>query len=255
MGALVNSVEKDGPAEKAGVESGDIIIKVDGRDVRSVQRAAADHHRGPAGQEGHADGLAQGRAEGDRRHRRGDEGRRAAHAAPQQRAGAEGKGEAEPDGPRARPTSPTSRGRSSTSRPACWSRTSPARVRGNVQPGDVILAIISSGADDRGEERRANQRAAGEAGEGRVGHAAAAARRAAVLRDAQAAERRVTRDAASEPERSAGSRLHGRAAADACVGLPAAAMTDAAVPRVLPSLRRDARGAAPLAARHGATSW
>jgi serine protease Do len=35
MGALVNSVERDGPAAKAGVESGDIIIKVDNRDVRS----------------------------------------------------------------------------------------------------------------------------------------------------------------------------------------------------------------------------
>ena len=34
-GALVNSVEKGGPAEKAGVEAGDIIIKVDGRDVHS----------------------------------------------------------------------------------------------------------------------------------------------------------------------------------------------------------------------------
>ena len=34
-GALVNSVEKDGPAAKAGVESGDIILKVDNREVRS----------------------------------------------------------------------------------------------------------------------------------------------------------------------------------------------------------------------------
>ena len=34
-GALVNGVEKDGPASKAGVESGDIILKVDGREVRS----------------------------------------------------------------------------------------------------------------------------------------------------------------------------------------------------------------------------
>lgn len=32
-GALVNSVEKGGPADKAGVESGDIILKVDGRPV------------------------------------------------------------------------------------------------------------------------------------------------------------------------------------------------------------------------------
>jgi serine protease Do len=34
-GALVNSVEKGGPAEKGGVESGDIILKVDGRAVNS----------------------------------------------------------------------------------------------------------------------------------------------------------------------------------------------------------------------------
>ncbi len=34
-GALVNSVERDGPAAKAGVESGDIIMKVDNRDVHT----------------------------------------------------------------------------------------------------------------------------------------------------------------------------------------------------------------------------
>src|SRR5690242_14700635 len=34
-GALVNSVEKGGPADKAGIESGDIILKADGRTVNS----------------------------------------------------------------------------------------------------------------------------------------------------------------------------------------------------------------------------
>jgi serine protease Do len=34
-GALVNSVEKGGPADKGGVEADDIIVKVDGREVRS----------------------------------------------------------------------------------------------------------------------------------------------------------------------------------------------------------------------------
>jgi serine protease Do len=34
-GALVNSVEKGGPAEKGGVEAGDIIVKVDGREVKT----------------------------------------------------------------------------------------------------------------------------------------------------------------------------------------------------------------------------
>ena len=32
-GALIQSVEKDGPADKGGVEAGDIIVKVDGRAV------------------------------------------------------------------------------------------------------------------------------------------------------------------------------------------------------------------------------
>ncbi len=35
QGALVNSVEKGGPADKAGVEQGDIIVKADGRTVNS----------------------------------------------------------------------------------------------------------------------------------------------------------------------------------------------------------------------------
>ena len=34
-GALVNSVEKGGPSDKAGIESGDIILKVDGREVKT----------------------------------------------------------------------------------------------------------------------------------------------------------------------------------------------------------------------------
>ena len=33
MGALVSSVDKDGPAAKAGIEPGDIIVKVDGKEV------------------------------------------------------------------------------------------------------------------------------------------------------------------------------------------------------------------------------
>jgi serine protease Do len=36
QGALVNSVEKDGPAAKAGVEAGDIILRFDGKPIERV---------------------------------------------------------------------------------------------------------------------------------------------------------------------------------------------------------------------------
>jgi len=36
-GALVNSVEKGGPAEKAGIESGDVILRFDGKPVNSSE--------------------------------------------------------------------------------------------------------------------------------------------------------------------------------------------------------------------------
>jgi len=35
-GALVNAVEQGGPAEKAGIEAGDIVLAIDGRDVTTV---------------------------------------------------------------------------------------------------------------------------------------------------------------------------------------------------------------------------
>ena len=50
MGALVRNVESGGPAEKAGVEAGDIITKVDGKADREVRRPAAPDRRHQAGQ-------------------------------------------------------------------------------------------------------------------------------------------------------------------------------------------------------------
>ena len=62
-GALVNSVEKGGPAEKGGVEAGDIIIKVDGREVRTSTELPRIITMVKPGHQGHAHGLAQGRAD------------------------------------------------------------------------------------------------------------------------------------------------------------------------------------------------
>ena len=147
-GALVNSVEKGGPADKAGVEAGDIILKFDGK--RRATRRTTCRGSSRAVQPGTKvtlHGLAQGQRSASiavdvaemKEDARGD----AARAA---RPGAEGEGASPTGWASCCPTSPTSRRRSSRSRPACWSRTSPASVRGNVQPGDVILAIVSSGA-------------------------------------------------------------------------------------------------------------
>ena len=57
MGALVRSVEAGGPAEKAGVEAGDIITKVEGRAVEKFGRSAAHRRRHEAGKQGVAAGL------------------------------------------------------------------------------------------------------------------------------------------------------------------------------------------------------
>ena len=125
-GALVNSVEKGGPADKGGVEPDDVIIKVDGRDVRSSNELPRIVTMVRPGTQDHADRLAQGRdarPHGDRR--RDARRRRGARSSAGRRR--QGEGQAEPDGPRRSPISPTSRRRSSKSRAACWSRTSPAR--------------------------------------------------------------------------------------------------------------------------------
>ena len=60
-GALVNSVESGGPAEKAGVESGDIVTRVDGRVIESsVDLRRADQRLRP-GYEVRAPGVSPGR--------------------------------------------------------------------------------------------------------------------------------------------------------------------------------------------------
>ena len=64
------SVEAGGPAEKAGVEAGDIIIKVDGRAVETLGRAAAHRRQHQAGHQGDAAGVpARRHARTDRRRR------------------------------------------------------------------------------------------------------------------------------------------------------------------------------------------
>ena len=98
-GALVNSVEKGGPADKGGIEAGDIIVKVDGREVKTSSELPRIV---TVVKPGTKVTLTVWRKGGQRDvvgNRGGDEGGRNGNSGATRRAGAEGEGEAEPYGP------------------------------------------------------------------------------------------------------------------------------------------------------------
>ena len=130
-------VEKGGPAEKAGVEVG--RHHPQGRRPRSADLvgAAADHHDGQA-RAPRSRSRSGARARRRTSPSRSPRSRKTRRRTPSRAAGPRRRRRPSPTGwASCCPTSPTSRGRSSTSRAACWSRTSRRRVRGNVQPGDI----------------------------------------------------------------------------------------------------------------------
>ena len=144
MGALVNSVEKGGPAEKAGVEAGDIIIKVDGRDVRnSPTSCRASSRTVQPGKKVTLTVWRKGAQQRDRRRRRRDEGRRAARRRAAAAAPAP-KEKAKPNRMGLVLSDLTDEQRKEADvKSGVLVEDVPATVRGNVQPGDVILAIVS----------------------------------------------------------------------------------------------------------------
>ena len=75
-------------------------------------------------------------------------------------------------------------------------------VRGNVQPGDVILAIIQRGQATEAKSAAQVNDLLGQAGKGLGRDAAAAPRRQPVLRDAQARQRRVSQGLSTGPTAS-----------------------------------------------------
>ena len=83
MGALVRSVESGGPAEKAGVEAGDIITKVDGKAIEKAGDLPRIIGGTKPGSEGDAAGVPPRRLPRPRRHGGRVRGRA---AAPHQRA-------------------------------------------------------------------------------------------------------------------------------------------------------------------------
>ena len=102
-GALVVSVEKGSPAERAGVESSDIITKFDGKPVDAQSDLPRFVARDPAGHQGRAGSLAQGRHPLAQHHggRMGRGARRRARAAEAAEAGRRRGEPARPDGERA----------------------------------------------------------------------------------------------------------------------------------------------------------
>ena len=74
MGALVGAVERGSPAEKAGIEPGDVIVKVNGKDVESSSMLPVEVSRHEAGQHRSARGHPQGPEQAPRRHRGTDGG-------------------------------------------------------------------------------------------------------------------------------------------------------------------------------------
>ena len=190
-GALVNGVEKDGPAAKAGVEVGDIIVKADGKDVRSSNELPRIITAVRPGTKITVTVWRKGAQKELDHHRRRDEGRpgRGAAAA---RAVPQPKEKAKPNkmGLVLSDLTDEQKKEADVKTGVVVDDVAPT-VRGNVQPGDVILAIVRGGATTEAQLRGAGERRARQGGEGRVGHAADEARRAAVLRDRARAERRV----------------------------------------------------------------
>ena len=77
-GALIASVNDDGPAQVAGIQPGDVILSFDGKDVDRHAPPAAARRRDADRQDRQGDAVAQAHADQRRRQGRRAEGERAA---------------------------------------------------------------------------------------------------------------------------------------------------------------------------------
>ena len=133
-GALVSTVEKGGPAEKAGVEPGDVILKLNDQALKDsnelpalVAGIAPGHERQPRD-------LAQPHGQGGKRHARGTRGQ--AHCRHRQGARSEG-GKL---GLAVRPLSPEEQRQGGMKNGLVVERASGPAADAGIQPGDVVLA-------------------------------------------------------------------------------------------------------------------
>ena len=187
-GALVNSVEKGGPADKAGIEAGDIILKVDGRTVNTsseLPRIVTQVKPGTkvtlqVWRKGATKDVAVTVAE-----LKEDEAPR-----PRRAAAAPSKEKAKPNRMGLVLSDLTDEQKKELEiKNGVVVEDIRGTARGDIQPGDVILAVISRGATIEAKSAEQVNATDRQAGEGRVGDLPAAARRAAVLLDDQARQR------------------------------------------------------------------
>ena len=144
MGALVNSVEKGGPAEKAGVEPGDIIVKVDGRDVTNSNVLPRIITQVPPGKKvtltvwraGQTREL--GVVVAEMKDEAPAPARRGSAPAPKEKAKPNRMGLVLAD------MTPEQR-KENDVKSGVIVEDIPGGVRGNVQPGDIVLAVINRG--------------------------------------------------------------------------------------------------------------
>jgi serine protease Do len=144
MGALVNSVEKGGPSEKAGVEPGDIIIKVDGRDITSSNMLPRIVTQVPPGKKviltvwrgGQAREI--GVVVAEMKEDAPATPRRGPAPAPKEKAKPNRMGLVLAD-------LTAEQRKEADVKAGVLVEDIPGGVRGNIQPGDIVLAIISKG--------------------------------------------------------------------------------------------------------------
>ena len=161
-GALVSSVEKDGPAAKAGVAAGDVILERRRPPDRALRRALRCHRHHEAGRGREPAGVAQRQGAERQRQDRGAQGAAAGSVAAARRRprSAARTEQASALGLTVRPLEPQEKARADTQGSLLVEEVTGPAQDAQVEPGDIILGVNGKrvqhgeGTAGRGEELR-----------------------------------------------------------------------------------------------------